>query len=113
RRSRIGSRGGYREPSGAHRLGAKAILAAALALAVLTGESAAGAVGSGSQLKTLAPRSGWNSGGSAARAPVTDHLERGQFATSRGNDSRDGWYPNQPGLSPKVVGSSDFGQIFA
>ncbi len=113
RRSRIGSRGGYREPSGAHRLRAKAILAAALALAVLTGESAAGAVGSGSQLKTLTPRSVWNSGGSAARAPVTDHLERGQFATSRGNDSRDGWYPNQPGLSPKVVGSSDFGQIFA
>ena len=34
-------------------------------------------------------------------------------ATNRGDDSRDGWYPNEPGLSPALVGSSGFGQLFS
>ena len=26
---------------------------------------------------------------------------------------RDGWYPNEPGLSPQVIGSANFGQVFS
>lgn len=33
-------------------------------------------------------------------------------ATNRGSNTRTGWYPDQPGLSPSVVASSGFGQIF-
>ncbi len=32
--------------------------------------------------------------------------------TNRGSNTRAGWYPDQPGLSPTVVASSSFGQIF-
>ncbi len=34
-------------------------------------------------------------------------------ATNRGDDSRDGWYPNESGLTPALVGSSGFGRIFS
>ena len=33
--------------------------------------------------------------------------------TNGSDDPRSGWYPNQPGLSPGLVGSSNFGQQFA
>jgi hypothetical protein len=46
-------------------------------------------------------------------APKTARLDNSQAATSRGNNSRDGWYPDEPGLNPKVVGSPNFGQVFA
>jgi len=32
--------------------------------------------------------------------------------TNSGNDLRDGWYPNQPALSPDAVASSTFGQLW-
>jgi hypothetical protein len=32
--------------------------------------------------------------------------------TNSGNDLRDGWYPNQPSLSPDAVASSTFGQLW-
>ena len=35
------------------------------------------------------------------------------LATNRGSNSRDGWYPNQPGLSPQTVASRSFGQVFS
>jgi hypothetical protein len=34
-------------------------------------------------------------------------------ATNRGDDARDGWYPHEAGLSPALVGSSGFGQLFS
>ena len=57
-------------------------------------------------------------GASAAAASVGHPASRtlpttGQGPTSRGNDSRDGWYPDEAGLSPKLVSSPDFGQVFA
>jgi hypothetical protein len=32
--------------------------------------------------------------------------------TNSGNDLRDGWYPNQPRLSPDAVSNTDFGQLW-
>src|ERR1700716_2039210 len=33
--------------------------------------------------------------------------------TGSADSMRTGWYPNEPGLSPQVVGSSNFGQLFS
>ncbi len=93
------------------RLRAGGLLAIGLAFCVLAGQSPAnGAVGDWSLVKAL---SAHPASEQADNTSAVHPLEAGQFATSRGNDSRDGWYPNQPGLSPQVVGSSDFGQLFA
>ena len=40
-------------------------------------------------------------------------LTTGQGPTSRGNDSRDGWYPDEAGLTPALVSSPNFGQVFS
>jgi hypothetical protein len=33
--------------------------------------------------------------------------------TNRGDDGRDGWYPDEPGLTPAIVQSAAFGQLFS
>ncbi len=92
----------------------RVFLAVALALSVLVGETAAaGAVRDRPLVKTLAADRIRGADGHATSAPPTEQLESSQAATSRGNNSRDGWYPDQPGLTPQIVGSSDFGQLFA
>ena len=56
---------------------------------------------------------------SATSATNVDHsasTAQSEFpdgATSRGDNSRAGWYPSEPGLTPQVVGSSNFGQLFS
>ncbi len=75
--------------------------------------AAAGAVTGRDAAKTPSAHRLFEEGVNAAAAPRTRRLVGYQIATSRGNNSRDGWYPNEPGLSPEVVGSSDFGQLFA
>lgn len=93
----------------AHRLRVRALVLVALALSVLFGATAAGAVGGLRLVK--GPTA--HHGSKATSAPRTNQLDRGQVATDRGNDYRDGWYPDQPGLTPELVSSSSFGQLFA
>jgi hypothetical protein len=52
-------------------------------------------------------------GAPAPRQASRTLLTTGQGPTSRGNDSRDGWYPEEAGLSPTLVKSPNFGQVFA
>jgi len=93
----------------AHRLSVRALVLVALALSVLFGETAAGAVGGLPLVKaSTAHRSS-----KATSAPRANQLDGDQVATSRGNDYRDGWYPDQPELTPRLVSSSTFGQLFA
>jgi hypothetical protein len=74
----------------------------------------------------VAATGAWPSGASGASAAggARATLDRAQVrpavstefpdgATNRGDDSRDGWYPNESGLSPALVGSSGFGQLFS
>jgi len=97
----------------AHRVKA-AVLAAALVLSVLVGESTvAGSVRSRPLAKTLAAYRIREKGGGGTSAASSEQLTRGSAATNRGDDSRDGWYPDEAGLTPQVVGSSGFGQLFA
>ena len=93
------------------RLKVAASLGVASALSVLVLSGVASAVAGSPQANTPAiSRIAGDRG-----APRASKQAQGtfQYATSRGSNSRDGWYPNQPGLSPKVVGSAGFGQVFA
>jgi hypothetical protein len=91
---------------------AGALIAAAATLSLLVGLG-------GSATATGSPASAMRAQGqqTSVHALVPDAAlatpDSGQWATDRGNDSRDGWYPDEPGLSPKMVGSSAFGQVFA
>ena len=101
-------------PSAARRVRSSAFLPVALALCLLTGASAAaGAVGARSTAPTQVAQPSSDRGADTSSMFAARQLAGGQVATNRGNNSRDGWYPNQPGLSPQAVGSSGFGQLFA
>ena len=87
-------------------------LGATLALCVVVGaNAAAGAVENAPLSKTPATQS-LRASRVTASALRAGQLESVQAPTNRGNDSRDGWYPAEPGLTPQLVGSSDFGQVF-
>ncbi|MGO9962530.1 MAG: hypothetical protein ACLPUG_03745 [Acidimicrobiales bacterium] len=89
------------------------VLVVALALSALVWEvSAAGAVASGPALKRPTATGVPAQNRVTAPAPRAGRLESAQAPANRGNNSRDGWYPQEPGLSPGVVGSSDFGEVF-
>jgi Abnormal spindle-like microcephaly-assoc'd, ASPM-SPD-2-Hydin/PQQ-like domain len=49
--------------------------------------------------------------GALPRTPTA--VARADEVTASQNDLRDGWDPNEPGLSPAVVGSGSFGQLFS
>lgn len=85
--------------------------ALAFACLLLGASTAAGADGHGRLSPAPGLRGGPIAGATSAARDVP--LLSGQGPTSRGNDSRDGWYPDEAGLSPKLVGSSKFGQLFA
>jgi hypothetical protein len=86
----------------------------AVALTALIGLNAsAGAARSRSVVKTPTAHRVGTEGSDVSSPHATNELASPQEATNRGNNSRDGWYPNQPGLSPQVVDSSQFGQLFA
>jgi len=90
----------------------RVFLGATLALCVIVGvNAAAGAVSKSPLSKTPASRS-TRAGSHAVSAAETDRPEGVQLATNRGSDSRDGWYPDQPELTPQLVGSANFGQVF-
>ncbi len=100
-------------PSGAHRVRPGVFLAVALSLAALVWEaSAAGAIANRPAVKTPAALRISAESSKATSVPRTGRLESAQVPTNRGNNSRDGWYPDEPGLSPEVVGSSEFGIVF-
>lgn len=61
-------------------------------------------------LLAIAPAA--SAGHVGAKAAPRSGLQTEPWATSRGNDTRDGWYPNQPGLAPSAIASSGFGQVF-
>jgi hypothetical protein len=84
-----------------------------VALSALAWEvSAAGAVANGPASKTPVAARIPAQSRQTRSAPRPGRLESAQAPTNRGNDSRDGWYPDEPGLGPEVVGSSDFGPVF-
>lgn len=91
---------------------ARTFIAVSLVLSVVIGTSAV-AAGAGSRppaKRSSARHVGKREGILAAAGTRT--LESDLVPTNRGDDSRDGWYPDQPLLSPTVVGSSDFGEVF-
>ena len=52
--------------------------------------------------------------GTIATTPATTPLTvRADSQTVSGDTARDGWDPNEPGLSPSFIGSGQFGQIFS
>jgi hypothetical protein len=89
------------------------VLTVALALSALVVEATvAGAVATGHAAQTRAALRTSGQRGAAASAQQTGPPESVQLETNRGGDSRDGWYSYEPGLSPEVVGSSQFGIVF-
>ncbi len=92
------------------KLGALLGIASTLSLLVVSG-AAAGAVGRSPQVTSPARRLSVG----ATHAGTSQVAQAGNllYTTSRGSNSRDGWYPDEPGLSPKVVGSPNFKQVFA
>src|SRR6516165_8018417 len=48
----------------------------------------------------------------AARARTVAAAIAADETTASQNDLRNGWDPNEPGLTPAVVGGSTFGQVF-
>lgn len=100
-------------PSGVRRVRPRVFLAVAMAFSALVwAGAAAGAVAGRPAAKTPATRRISEEDGDASSASRTGRLGSYQTATSRGNNSRDGWYPDESGLSPEIVGSPDFGQVF-
>ena len=95
-------------PTRQPRMRPRVLIAVAVALPILVGVTlSAGAAGGrhGGRLAT-------------DRLPIEEMNKASSYinyelATNRGSNSRDGWYPNEPGLSPQLVGSSQFGQLFA
>jgi hypothetical protein len=53
--------------------------------------------------------SGPNAPGTASRSLVAN----ANTSTAAGDPLRTGWYPDQPGLSPELVGSATFGRMFS
>ena len=93
---------------------ARLFFVVALVIPVLVGaDAAAGAIGGRLQLATTAARRSLDTGRAASSSLSTRAQESYLAATSRGGTSRDGWYSNEPGLSPQIVSSSQFGQLFA
>ncbi len=100
-------------PAGVRRVRPRVLLAVAMTLSALAwAGAAAGAVAGRPVGKTPPTYRISEAGVNATAAPRTRRLVGYETATSRGSNSRDGWYPDEPGLSPEVVGSSDFGQVF-
>jgi hypothetical protein len=91
-----------------------ALVAVAFALPVLAATNASAGT-AGSRHVTTAPAANrlHTQPGRVGLLPATSEFESSKAATNRGDNSRDGWYPDEPGLSPQVVGSSNFGQVFA
>ena len=100
---------------GTHRKTTGTLLALALVAAVLFGQSAVAGTVRGSLLvgPITAHRIWGESADGTSAAARSAQLMNGELPTNRGSDSRDGWYPYEPGLTPQVVGSTDFGQLFA
>ncbi len=47
------------------------------------------------------------------RSQPAEQASSGDVDTGRADDERDGWYDDEPALSPETVGSSQFGQLFS
>jgi len=87
-------------------------VAVALVLAVMAVPSAPRGTVGATPLRSERPADRLKPEDDPTSVRLTARLGSFQAATSRGNNSRDGWYPNEPGLSPKIVGSSQFGELF-
>ena len=91
---------------------ARRFAVAVLAASALFGETAvASAARSGPPAR--APFAQGSKRGTEVHAVASEGAVPGYATpTGRGDNARDGWYPDEPGLSPEVVGSPRFGQIF-
>src|SRR5579862_7111277 len=90
-------------PTRQPRMRPRVLIAVAVALPILVGATvSAGAAGGRHEGRPTTDRLPIEEMNKAS--PYTNY----ELATNRGSNSRDGWYPNEPGLSPQVVASSQF-----
>lgn len=90
----------------------RVLVAVGLVLAVLVGPSARGSSVGSAPLRSERTADRSKAENDSTSLPSIGRQGGFQSATSRGDNSRDGWYPNEPGLGPSIVGSSQFGQLF-
>ncbi len=52
-------------------------------------------------------------GGAGVLVQAAGALPAAAAQTNNGDNARDGWYPDEPGLSPSSIADGDFGQLFS